>query len=107
MRERADGEGCRGSGERIQWYCRVLLYVSNKVVHDVGLFVPEYIKTFNFLVAMVVTLCVGAEVVRLSGLRVTCSRAESYNKHLSTVPSSFSMSKDTCCSADDDRRRAR
>lgn len=59
--------------------------------------IPEYTKTFNFLVAMVVTLCVGAEWSDFcrEGLRVICSRAKGYDKHLFTIPSSFNMSKNT------------
>ena len=34
-------------------------------------------------------------ILSREGLRVTCSRAESYNRHLLSFPSSFKMSKDT------------
>lgn len=70
MLVRANGGGCRGSGVQTQWCCHFLQVVSSASICLYFVDIPETTKTFNFLVAMVVTLCFGAEMFRLYAVKV-------------------------------------
>ena len=97
MLGRAGGGGCRGSDGRIQWCCHALQTVSGQSSSEMAVSIPEYTKTFNFLVAMMVTLCFGAEIVRLYAVKDWAEFADAarVTTHTFVVPSSSRMSKDT------------
>lgn len=87
----SDGE-CRGSGERIRWYCHFLRVVSEKLWSWEAIGIPEYTNTFSFLVAMMVTSTLGAgdvPILHRECLRVTCSRDEQQPQTPDTSPKLF------------------